>query len=207
MKHQVKKFKSLKVALKELEPFIKNGAHLRTGKSFAQLGGLRSREILANWLICVVLNNEVQKDQYEFTSDPNGGDGVIVETASGHTWETEHVMVPPENYSVGVKEDVTERIIQSIKSKQNKGGAQYASGKQLIVFIESNSGEWNPNRIVSLLPVPLDFDDVWAVGLQKVEAEEYTYAVTQLDVTSGNAPTWLIRVGADFNSWTVQRIQ
>lgn len=207
MKHQVKKFKSLKIALKELEPFIKNGAHLRSGKSFPQLGKMRSREILANWLICVALNNDVRKDHYEFTSDPNGGDGVIVDTESGYTWTTEHVMVPPEIYSAGAKKNVSERIIESIKLKQNKGGAQYASGKQLVVLIESEGGEWNPNQIVRMLPVPLDFDDVWGVGLQKVEAGEYVYAVTQFDASSGNAPIWSICIGADFNSWTVQRIQ
>jgi hypothetical protein len=42
MKHPVKKFKSLAVALKELEPFIRNGAHLQTGKPFKILGDMRT---------------------------------------------------------------------------------------------------------------------------------------------------------------------
>jgi hypothetical protein len=32
MKHRVTRFKSLKVGLKELEPFIRNGEHLQTGE-------------------------------------------------------------------------------------------------------------------------------------------------------------------------------
>ena len=42
MKHQVTRFKSLKVGLKEIEPFIRDGKHLQTGKPFKRFGGLRS---------------------------------------------------------------------------------------------------------------------------------------------------------------------
>lgn len=48
MKYQITRFKNLKVCLKELEPFIRNGEHLQTGKPFKRFGGLRSRELLAN---------------------------------------------------------------------------------------------------------------------------------------------------------------
>jgi hypothetical protein len=53
MKYPAARFKSLAMALKELEPFIRNGEHLQTGKPFEKFGGMRSREILANWLLCV----------------------------------------------------------------------------------------------------------------------------------------------------------
>ena len=39
------------MGLKELEPFVRNGEHLQTGKPFKRFGGMRSREILANWLL------------------------------------------------------------------------------------------------------------------------------------------------------------
>lgn len=48
MKYAVRRFKSLKLALREIEPFVRNGAHLQTGKAFKQLGDMRSREILAD---------------------------------------------------------------------------------------------------------------------------------------------------------------
>jgi hypothetical protein len=31
--------------------------------------------------------------------------------------------------------------------------------------------------------------------------------VTQLDLSDGNAPAWLISIGADFCSWSIKRIQ
>src|SRR6476660_6894011 len=34
MKYRVTRFKSLAIALKEIEPFIRNGEHLQTGKPF-----------------------------------------------------------------------------------------------------------------------------------------------------------------------------
>ena len=56
--------KDLQVALKKLEPFIRNGEHLQTGKAFKWFDNLRSRELQANWLLCVVGNpwtsNEIQ---------------------------------------------------------------------------------------------------------------------------------------------------
>jgi hypothetical protein len=47
MKYPMTRFKSLKIALKEMEPFIRNGRHLATGRPFKQFGGMRSREVLA----------------------------------------------------------------------------------------------------------------------------------------------------------------
>jgi hypothetical protein len=58
VKYQITRFKSLEAALKEVEPFIRNGEHLETGKPFKRFGGLRSRELLANWLLCAVVNYE-----------------------------------------------------------------------------------------------------------------------------------------------------
>jgi len=48
---------------------------------------------------------------------------------------------------------------------------------------------------------------VWVVGLQGVDAGEYVYGVTNLDLTEGNAPTLLVRIKADFNAWKVTRTQ
>lgn len=38
MKYQVRRFKSLELALKEIEPFVRNGAHLQTGNPCRVLG-------------------------------------------------------------------------------------------------------------------------------------------------------------------------
>jgi hypothetical protein len=37
MKYPVTRFKSLAVALREIEPFIRNGVHLKTGKPFERV--------------------------------------------------------------------------------------------------------------------------------------------------------------------------
>ena len=65
------------MALKELEPFIRHGEHLQTGKPFENFGDLRSRELLANWLLCVTFNAESGDERMTFTTDPDGGDGII----------------------------------------------------------------------------------------------------------------------------------
>jgi hypothetical protein len=45
------------------------------------------------------------------------------------------------------------------------------------------------------------------VALKGVEVEEYVYSVTNLDVSEGDAPTLLVRIGKEFNAWRVTRIQ
>src|SRR5258708_31141656 len=95
MSYRTRRFKSMAVALRELEPFIRSGVHLETGKPFKQFGDARSRELVANWMICAAANAEEDaEERMEFHSDPIGGDGIIVDSETGDTWQTEHVMVP-----------------------------------------------------------------------------------------------------------------
>jgi hypothetical protein len=196
------------VALHELERFIcRSGDHLQTGKPFKQFGGMRSREMLANWLLCVVGNYAQQADQLTFSSDPIGDDGIITNAVTGETWLTEHVLVP--RIPVGKSADIEALILKAIARKQAKGGAAYASGKTLVVF--SNAGDhtkWFPNRVARQLPGTVDFAAVWVVALQTVEADgAYVYDVTLLDLSAGNAPTFLVRIAPDFGSWVVGQIQ
>jgi len=168
MKYNIKRFKSLAIALKELEPFIVNGKHLQTGRPFTNFDGMLSREVLANWLICVVANQaHGDEARMTFTSDPLGGDGVILDTATDETWPMEHVMVPYRPDSEPVETSKT--IMDAIDAKNNKGGTAYASGKTLVVFLNNNGGVWYPNRIAKALPADLSFGTVWAVAFQSVE--------------------------------------
>lgn len=173
MKYPVKRFKNMEVALKQLEPFVKNAAHLESGKPFENFGGMRSREILANWLLCATIN-AIDKRRLTFSSDPIGSDGIVQDDATGETWSTEHVMVPRQ--SGGENAEAQALILAAIEQKRNKGGAPYASGKTLVVFLYAGIGAWHPNRVAGALPKPLHFDAVWVVGLQKVEDGAYTYA-------------------------------
>lgn len=205
MKYKITRFKTLEIALKELEPFIRDGEHLQTGKPFKRFGGLRSREILANWLLCVAVNSISQPDRLTFSSDPFGGDGIIRDSVTEETWQTEHVLVP--RATSGEAEDVDALILKQIELKRSKGEAAYASGKTLVVFLNAGLGKWYPNKVAKRLPVPLYFEAVWVVGLQGVEANEYAYNVTRLDLSRGNAPVWRVRIGKDFDTWNVEPIQ
>jgi hypothetical protein len=204
MKYPVRRFKSLAIALKELEPFIRNGQHLQTGKPFEKFGDMRSREILANWLLCVAINSTDNRE-LTFSSDPAGGDGIICDSATGETWSTEHVMVP--RLRPGETGDAEALILKAIEHKRSKGGAAYAAGKTLIVFLEAGAGIWFPNKVTRQLPDPLLFAAAWVVGLQAVADGEYVYNVTCLDISEGNAPAVLVHVGKDFDTWTVKRVQ
>lgn len=204
MKYQITRFKSLDIALKELEPFIRNGEHLQTGKPFYRFGGMRSREILANWLLCVAINS-VSESKLTFSSDPTGGDGIICDAVTGETWPTEHVIVP--RLRPGQTGDAQSLILNAVDKKRSKGGKAYAAGKTLVVFLDAGAGEWFPNRVARQLPYPLLFATVWVVGLQGIEAGEYVYGVTHLDLSEGNAPTLLIRIEKDFGAWEVTRAQ
>jgi len=204
MKHEVTQFKNLAVALKELEAFVRNGQHLQTGKPFDKLGGMRSREVLANWLVCVAANAATE-GELTFCSDPTGGDGIIRDVKTGETWPTEHVMVP--RLRSGETGDAETLILDKVNQKRAKGGVAYAAGKTLIVFLEAGAGVWYPNRVAKRLPDPLLFATVWVVGLQDVKDGEYVYGVTNLDLSAGNVPTLLVRVSRDFGSWQVTRLQ
>jgi hypothetical protein len=202
LKYQITRFKNLHLALKELEPFIRNGEHLQTGKPFKRFGGLRSRELLANWLLCVA----VDQNRLTFTSDPLGGDGIIFDKITEETWPTEYILVPA--VRVGKASETEDLILSAINKKQEKGGAAYASGKTLIVFLNAGGDqEWFPNKVAKKLPQPLDFEAVWVVGLYKVDNGSYIYGVTRLDLRQGNAPTWLIKISPDFDSWEVSVVQ
>ena len=207
MRYPVTCFESLEVCLKELEPFIRDGQHLETGKPFKRFGGLRSRELLANFLLCVALNSATHADRLTFFSDPLGGDGVIYDTVTEETWPTEHILVPRNG---GVRSEaipLEARILKAIESKQSKGGAAYASGKTLLVFLNAGESEpWFPNKVAKQLPA-LDFSAVWVVGLQTFEAGEYVYNVMRLDLRQGNAPVWRVRIGKGFDAWSVEPVQ
>jgi len=205
MKHRVTKFKSPEACLKDLEPFIKDGEHLQTGKPFKRFGGLRSRELLANWLICAAVNSGRSTASLIFTSDPVDGDGIIYDTDEKADFPTEHVLVP--RAKPGEQRDIPTLISSAIAKKQEKGGAAYASGKTLIVFLEAGLGRWVPNQVARQIP-KTDIQDVWVVGLQGVENGEYVYGVTRLtNNEGGDAPVWLVRISKDFDAWQAQRTQ
>src|SRR5579871_5281974 len=97
--HPSVRFKNLRLALNEIAQFIRNPEHLQTGKPIEKFGGLRPRELLANWLICVAFNaHNESPERLTFiaskTCDEYFGDGILHDTVTGETFPTEHVIVP-----------------------------------------------------------------------------------------------------------------
>lgn len=115
-------------------------------------------------------------ERLTFTSDPVGGDGVIVDRINGESWPTEHVLVP--RHRQGTSIDAL--IREAVRKKRSKGGQAYALGKTLVVFLDVIGGPWFPTKVAAGLPKPLWFDAVWVMGLQSAD-DGYIYNVTRLD--------------------------
>lgn len=203
--YNVTRFKSLTVALKELEQFVRDGEHLQTGRGFESFGDARSRELWANWLLCVAINSITTPERLIFCSDPTGGDGIIYDTEIEETWQTEHVMVPTVPGDIPAQ-DLEQEILNKIQHKHSRG-QQYAAGKTLVVFLNRQGPPWNPNVVAKQLPDPLLFEAAWVVGFQGVEDGKYTYNVARLDLSRGNAPTWRVRISENFDGWIVETVQ
>jgi hypothetical protein len=206
MKYPTKVFRSMAIALKELERFVRDGKQLENGKPIPNFGRALPREVWANWLICAVFNADAGDEAVVVSSDPTGGDGVLLNKVTGETWLTEHVIArvaPSSNAPVAETE-----IIKAIESKNDKGGAAYASGKTLVVFTNLPNGDkWHPNRVMQRLPAPLHFDAVWVISLQGVFDGEYLYGVVSLENEEHGALVYLVRINNDFTKWMVTRRQ
>lgn len=203
--YAVTRLVSLQRGLQELKPFVKDDArYLRVGRGIRNFGRMLPREFLGNWLVCAASSGDVT-GPYTFTSDPMGGDGIILDESTGDTFPTEHVSVilPPD--APDPDGQAEQLILAAIEQKNN---AAY-SGKTLIVFNETPAGSWLPNTVTRALPPDLHVAVVWVVGLQFVDADgTYVYGVTLLHLGPYiDAPTFLVRVAPDFGSWRVERLQ
>lgn len=202
MRQDVTTFKTLKICIKELEQFIRDGNHLETGRRFKRFGNLSSSEVLGCWLLAVVLCHEAKSEKIRICTDPQGGDGTLYDIEELQSYPIEQVMVT--NWGV-VDKDTEGLILEQINKKQNKGGKAYAAGKTLMVFLNRKGESWHPNRLARNLPEELDFDDVWVVGLQEVIDDSYTYNVTQLNAYG--CPIWRVIIDNSFEGWQVKKIQ
>lgn len=206
MRHPVKRFKSMAIALKELEPFVRDPAQLESGRPFKRFGDVRPREAFVNWLLCAVANFTCNADRFIPTSDPTGGDGLIYDSTDKVGRPTEHVMVRVTD--TNPEEDLHDLIIEAIEKKQAKGGEAYAAGKALVVYVFGGSGrKWFPDRAAGALPEPLLFERVWVVCLESADDDAYVFGATRLDWVHGNAPVYFVRIPQDFGRWEVSEVQ
>lgn len=193
MKQKVTTFVSMRQALKELGPFICDGNHLETGKPFKNFDGMRSREVLGNWLLCAALNSDYGNERLRVCSDPNGGDGVINDEFENRAIAMEHVLV---SRSSKAAKDTESLLIDQINKKREKGGKAYATGKTLVVFLNRKGENWIPRSVASKMPEDFYFDDIWVVGLNRVINGEYIYNVVNLD--KNGCPIWEVKIFSNF---------
>jgi hypothetical protein len=133
------------VALKELEQFVRDDTLLLRGDKLRRLGDMRPREALANWLLCVALN-EASGASLMFSSDPTGSDGVIFDSASGYEVALiEHVIALP------CDETNAEALILKAVEGKRALGESYAAGKTLIVY-SAAAGQFRANVLARQLP-------------------------------------------------------
>lgn len=201
MKQQVTQIKDLKIVLGDMEPWIKNPATLYTGKpgNFKLL----PREILANWLLCAVGNAQEPERNFTFSNDPLGcGDGIIMDTTTDYKMVTEHVFIP--KHQKDDKATGEELFLAAIQKKQEKGGKAYAKGKHLVVFADG-AGIWFPNKVGQAIAGKHDFQEVWGVGLEGVDGDNYSYWVVNFN--EKHSPAASVNINFQDKSWTVSVIQ
>lgn len=198
----IQQIKDLKIVLKDFEGMIKDPRFLRVGREIENFR-LRPREVLANWLLCVVGNFQNGNDQLTFAEDPTGGDGVILNKRSEEFMLTEHVFIPEPK--TGDTKTVEDYMVMALEHKIKKG-ENYARGKHLIIFSEA-IGRWYPNRVAKRIVGTHSFASVWAVALQNGDENGYYYSVAQLVIDNANAPSWRVEIPFNFNDYHVIRVQ
>jgi hypothetical protein len=199
MKYYVTAVRDLALILKDLEPYIRDPRHLRTGRDLKKMA-MRPRELLGNWLFCVVLVYATGR-RWTLSEDPTGGDGAMLDRDTGTGFLTEHVFIPPP--AQGKKSLVEQQIANAIAAKAKKG-AGYARGRSLVVFSEA-IGPFFPNRIGSAIAGTNAFEAVWAMGLESAIGGQYAYWVTRLE--PDHAPAWRVALSKEFDAWTVTPVQ
>src|SRR6185437_10173802 len=206
VKHRITRFKSMSAALRQLEPFLRiDGARLlRTGRPARNFGRMLPREMLGNWLVCAAVNFDRPGEPLYFTSDPNGGDGLLYDEKNKTIQPTEHVYVRPAR--AGDTRSGDEFIRDAVADKARLG-PPYARGKILVVLLEATL-PWQPTNAARMLPAHA-FEGVFVTGLEGYAEGEYTFAVAWLTRQEGHtqAPVFRVRIDKGFDRWDVTRAQ
>ena len=196
----IKQIKDFKIALKDMEPYIKNPSFLIKGREFTNFS-LRPREAWANWLLCVVLQ-KLHGENITFAEDIKG-DGFIVDKNTGEFIPTEHVSALENPFNKLSKGE--DRVINAINQKIEKG-SDYAKGKWLVVFFDG-AGEFYRNKIRENIKGRHNFGAVYCIGLLNSGDDCYQYSVTEFRESSGDKSiTFKVEINLDFTDWKISQI-
>jgi len=197
---KLQQIKDFKIALKEMEPYIKNPNFLIKGREFTNFS-LRPREAWANWLLCVVLR-KLHGENITFTEDTKG-DGFIIDKNTRETIPTEHVSALENPFNKLPKGE--DRVINAINQKISKG-SDYAKGKWLVVFFDG-AGEFYRNKIRENIKGRHNFDAVYCIGLLISDENGYQYTVTEFRESSGDKSiTFKVEINDYFTDWKISQI-
>jgi len=197
---EIKQIKDLRLALKDMEHYVKNPDFLLTGREFTNFS-LRPREAWANWLLCSVLQ-KLHGEHITFAEDPSG-DGFIVDKNMGKVIPTEHVSALENPFNNLPKGD--DRVIGAINLKIDRG-SKYAKGKWLVVFFDG-AGKFYRNKIRENIRGRHNFEAVYCIGLLTSDKNGYTYAVTEFVESHGDKSiTFKVEINNDFTDWKISQI-
>ena len=197
---EIKLIKDFKIALKDMEPYVKNPNYLIKGREFTNFS-LRPREAWANWLLCVVLR-KLHGEQLTFADDLNG-DGFIVNKNTREIIPTEHVSALENSLNKLPKGE--DRVINAINLKIARGN-EYAQGKWLIVFFDG-AGELFRNKIRESIKGNHNFGAVYCIGLLTSNQSGYAYSITEFRESHGDKSiTFKIEINNDFTDWKIFQI-
>lgn len=198
----MKQLRDFKIALKDMEPYVKDARFLTQGvrlKSFNML----VREAWGNWLLCVVLQ-KVTGESYTF-GEQKEGDGIIVNKSDvTKSFIVEHVCAM--NFPAGEQPPKGEdRIIWAINHKI-KRGPEYAENKYLVVFFDG-AGTFFRNKIRKNITGRHNFLGVCAIGLLTIDDNGYSYSVTNFSNShTKSSRTFKVDINIDFTDWEINEI-
>lgn len=196
----IKLIKDFKLALKDLEPYVKNPNFLIRGREFTNFS-LRPREAWANWLLCAVLR-KLHGEHITFSDEPSG-DGLIINRNTGEVTPTEHVSALENQFNPLPKGE--NRIINAINFKINKG-KKYAEGKFLVVFFDG-AGEFYRNKIRESIKGRHNFNAVYCIGFLISDENAYSYSITEFKESHGDKSiTFKVEINNDFTDWKISQI-
>jgi hypothetical protein len=198
--HVNKQIKDFKIALKDMEPYVKNANFLINGREFTNFS-LRPREAWANWLICVVLR-KTQGDNITFAED-TVGDGFLVDKINNIGIPTEHVSALENPYNKQPKGE--DRVIEAINKKIVRG-TEYAEGKILVVFFDG-AEEFSRSKIRESIKRRHNFISVFCVGLLTIDENGYAYIVTEFKEEYGDKSlSFKVQINPDFTNWEISQV-
>lgn len=196
-----KQIKNLNIAMKDLEPYVKNPKFLTQGVRLQNFNML-VREAWANILLCTVLRKITGHD-YTFQEEMNG-DGIIFNNTDSTSFGVEHVCAM--DYPAGRKLPQGDaRIIWAIDHKIARG-ADYAKDKALVVFFDG-AGMFTRQNIRENICGRHGFKAVFIIGLLEVVDSKYSYLVTEFRDSFGDKSlSHRVEIDKDFKGWAITQI-